>query len=422
MFRLHREMSFSREQQRLLCGQTITREKPGPIVHDFDALLAYVQERPLRVTGMHQLPLSSLAEINDRLSRPLQLGLERPVQKSYPPIHGLYLLLRASGLTYLDETGARPILMLDDELKHRWDALNPTERYCTLLETWLLRARAEIVRERDWMGLRIPDNLEKWFYFYARLPDEGLNPIEQPDDATFAYSPGWHNLGLLTLFGLIGIRSAAPIEGQGWQIEWVRRMPFGEALLALLVTEFFGDWDNIAALAEAEWAPAGTLQGVLQPYFPAWQRTLALPQHEVILAGKYIFKVELWDELWRRLAVAGEADLETLATAILDAFEFRDHLHLHRFSYETRFGTWQHIDHAYMDLEGNPRTAEVQVGSLPLRAGQTMTFLFDFGDHWEFDVTLEKVDDPDPALQRCEVLEGRGEPPEQYPSPENWDW
>jgi hypothetical protein len=386
--------------------------------------LAYVRERRLRVTGMHQLPLCSLPQINCRLTQPLQLGLQRPVQKSYPPIHGLYLLLRASGLTYLDETGAQPILMVDDELSHRWDALNPTERYCTLLETWLLRARAEILGEWQSPVSWIPDNLENWFGFHALVPDEGLSPIECPNHFSFQYSPGWHNLGLLLLFGLLDISSAPPIAGQGWHIERIRRTPFGEALLALLINEFFSDRHAVAALPSADQVPAGILQPVLQPYFPAWQRTLPLPPHEAFRKGTHVFKVGLWRGLWRRLAIAAHVDLDTLATAILDAFEFQDHYHLYRFSFETRFGTQRHIDHPGLDSENHTRTSEVQVGSLPLRVGQTMTFLFDFGDWWEFAVTMEHVRDSDPMPQGCQLLEGRGEPPEQYPSyeDEDWDW
>jgi hypothetical protein len=122
------------------------------------------------------------------------------------------------------------------------------------------------------------------------------------------------------------------------------------------------------------------------------------------------------------LAVAARVDLDTLATAILDAFDFRDHYHLYRFSYETCFGTQRRIDHPGLDPGNDPRTGEVQVGSLPLSLGQTMTFLFDFGDQWTFAVTLERVDDPEPALRGCQLLESRGEPPEQYPSYEDEDW
>ena len=50
---------------------------------------------------------------------------------------------------------------------------------------------------------------------------------------------------------------------------------------------------------------------------------------------------------------------------------------------------------------------------MPLRPGQTMTFLFDFGDCWEFDVTLERVD-PEMAIEDPVVLGEHGDPPRQY--------
>jgi len=55
----------------------------------------------------------------------------------------------------------------------------------------------------------------------------------------------------------------------------------------------------------------------------------------------------------------------------------------------------------------------VLIGDVPLRVGQTMTYLFDFGDRWEFDVALERVD-PELMIEEPVVLEGHGEPPAQY--------
>jgi hypothetical protein len=39
--------------------------------------------------------------------------------------------------------------------------------------------------------------------------------------------------------------------------------------------------------------------------------------------------------------------------------------------------------------------------------------VFDFGDWWEFDVTLERVD-PDMVIEEPVVLEKHGESPDQY--------
>lgn len=70
----------------------------------------------------------TLPEINARLARPLVLGMQRPQQKSYPHIHGLYLLVRASGLTLVDTAPKKPLLVVDDAVYPLWQGLNPTER------------------------------------------------------------------------------------------------------------------------------------------------------------------------------------------------------------------------------------------------------------------------------------------------------
>jgi hypothetical protein len=56
---------------------------------------------------------------------------------------------------------------------------------------------------------------------------------------------------------------------------------------------------------------------------------------------------------------------------------------------------------------------EVRVGEVPLRVGQAMTYLYDFGDWWEFEVTLEGVD-PAAEARGPALLDGRGTAPEQY--------
>ncbi len=46
-----------------------------------------------------------------------------------------------------------------------------------------------------------------------------------------------------------------------------------------------------------------------------------------------------------------------------------------------------------------------------------MTFLFDFGDNWEFDVTLEQIDS-DRVTEKSAILESHGPSPKQYTG---WD-
>jgi hypothetical protein len=407
------KLKFSSKHKQVLQDLVIGESGPGTILRDFEMLLDYLRERDLPVTGKHQLLLRVLPEINARLTHPLQLGLKRPQQKSYPHIHGLYLLLRASGLTCIGGTSEKPLLLVDERVYQVWEGLNPTERYGNLMEAWLLRGKPEIIGEDRRPLFLIPENFEAWAYFFAKIPDEGLQIAGDRDaEDWLRYRPGWHNLGLLHLFGLITVQHGPPAPGKGWQIERIYRTPVGDALLALLYTEFFGDFDNVLELEDRGEVPFGVLQPVLQPCFPQWENNLSVPER-AFREGTHIFKVSL-GRLWRRIAIPANQTLDRLASTILNAVEF-DHDHLYEFSYRNRFGILERIHHPYMD-EG-PWTSEVLVGDVPLRIGQTMTYLYDFGDCWEFDVSLEQVD-PEMVIEDSVILEAHGEPPEQY---RRWD-
>jgi len=399
-------LTFTSKHERVLRDLTIDESGPGNVLHDFEALLTTIREREFPLTPGRQLQRRMLSEINARLARPIQVGLKRPLQKSYPHIHGLYLLVRASGLTCVEGTPKKPLLVVDDAVYPAWQGLNPTERYCTLLETWLLRGHPEIIGESGPGWFSIPDTITELPWFFQRIPDAGI-PVagDKETENSIRYRPGWHNLGLLELFGLLTIQPAPPEPEQGWRIERISRTPLGDALLALLHATIVGD---ILALESEDKIPFGVLQPALQSYFPAWKNNLTLPEW-AFRKETHVFKVSL-GPIWRRIAIPGDAMLEDLAFAILNAVEF-DHDHLDEFLYRNRFGVTEQVNHPEMD-EG-PWTSEVRVGDVPLRVGQGMTYVFDFGDWWEFEVNLERVD-PGMAINQPVVLEAHGEPPEQY--------
>src|SRR5262245_12653426 len=98
-------------------------------------LLDYVGSHDLKVAGKYNLlPISVLGELDERLTRPLRLPLQRPQLRSHPYLQGLYLLLRATGLGRTEGAGARARLRIDAGLLAQWQQFNPTERYFTLLE------------------------------------------------------------------------------------------------------------------------------------------------------------------------------------------------------------------------------------------------------------------------------------------------
>lgn len=405
--------SLTTAHKHVLRTLVIDGNEPGTILHDFEAALNALEPGGITLTQGQQLPSKVAANMNSRLKHPIGQGVQRAMQKSYPPVHGLYLLLRASGLTTVEGTATKPMLKLDEKLHTQWKALSPVERLGTLLESWLIRGKTEIIGETRPRSEFIPDNFVRSAMFYIRIPDEGeeisakRNPLDE-----LRYYPGLHNLGLLYLFGLIDIKERKPEAGKGWNIERIHRTPFGDALFAALYHDFFETLFH-RLMSEDEQIPLyGALQKPLQTYWPDFKRTLVLNPLP-FRKGRYVFKISILD-VWRRVAIGANATLDRLAQIILSAVEF-DNDHLYSFTFKDRFGTTNEVNHPY--LEDAPFTSKVRVGDLPLRVGERMVFTFDFGDNWEFTVTLEEVD-PRQTIKQPAILETHGESPQQY---ENWD-
>ena len=88
MFHHFFKFKLTPEHEQLLRDTTIDEDGPGTILRDFEALLSYVGKRKFQVTKGYNLRLRDVRQINDRLTTPLQLGLTRPQQKSFPIFMG----------------------------------------------------------------------------------------------------------------------------------------------------------------------------------------------------------------------------------------------------------------------------------------------------------------------------------------------
>ncbi len=411
------KLRLTHDRKTSLHHAVIDQDFPGTILHDFNAVLNLFRETKQILTPAHQLTLNTVKAINQRLKHPLQLALKRPVQKSYPHIHGLYLLIRASGLTYVNATGKQLGLSVDETAYAQWVSLNDTERYFSLLEAWLLRGYAEILGDDRRPTWDRPDNFDSIlrFFDFHDLENKPLLIGKHDEKDQLKYTLGIHNLGLLHLFGLISVQAGASKPNEGWNIEQISLTPFGGALLALLNTELPSLIIKYFNGEENDESEVDSLKHTLRPYFPAWQNNFTLPETP-FTAGIYVFKVSLGN-VWRQIAIDANAILDQFASAILVSVNFDDD-HLYEFSYRTRLGRWQRVSHPY--LQDELWTSEVRIGDLQLMVGQTMTFLFDFGDNWEFDVRLEAVES-NGQIQDVEIRASHGEAPEQYPGGDD-DW
>ncbi|MBK8030096.1 MAG: plasmid pRiA4b ORF-3 family protein [Chloroflexi bacterium] len=384
------KLQFTDEHKRILRNTAIRQDAPGTILHDFAAALSFLRSSKEILTPTHQLTLGTVKAINQRLQHPVELSLKRPVPKSYPPVLGLYLLLRASGLTTVDSSGNQPSLRVDEAAYSQWLSLSATEQYFSLLEAWLLRGFAEIIGDDQRASWEIPDNLERVLSFVQYSDVQKGLPVAGKRGAyeELKYRPGLHNLGIMYLLGIIDIEVGSLRPNEGWNIERITLTSFGTALLSLLFAELAAQFHQMlyAEPGEDFEEEGAELKSIIQPYFPTWENTF-VPPAPAFVEGTHVFKVTVMDA-WRRIAISAQEPLDTLAHAILASVQFDDD-HLYDFQYRNRIGKNERISHPYN--QDPPLTSEVRVGDLGLEIGQHMTFLFDYGDNWEFDVVLEVV-------------------------------
>ena len=144
----------------------------------------------------------------------------------------------------------------------------------------------------------------------------------------------------------------------------------------------------------------------------------------------YVFKVALQGakRIWRRIAVRSDQTLDDFHEAIFDAFD-RDDEHLYSFFFlppgsrgRAAFRDAPEYTHPYNAEEGDlfgdrplDNAAETPLRKLGLVPRQRFQYLFDFGDEWWHEVTVERTDAPVEEGEYPRVLERRGESPPQYP-------
>jgi len=390
------------------------------VLRDFRMLLDFLGPDGVEAAGKYNLlPIRLIGELDRKLTRPLNLQLKRPQIKSHPYIQGLNLLLRASGLSRVEEAGGKPRLALDPEMFMQWDQLNPTERYFNLLEAWLRIGSAEILGDEHWFG---EDMLEPCVQAWKSAPKNGQRfDISNPQNVRVSgIRRDFYNLALLDLFGLMEVeqppRGVAP-----WCPAGVKHRPFGDAVFGLLSGRLFDRFGMIRRGEEDDdqehetvVPQFGVWQPLFQPFFPEWQKNLEIPSPEP-REGTFVFRVSV-GKVWRLIAMPADSTLDDLVTMILRSVNF-DFDHLYEFIYRNRVGAKVRVA-VHPCIDDAPSGEDIEIGTIPLEPGQTMELHYDFGDDWRFTVKLVRIEPPGAKIKAPKILEKHGKSPEQYP---RWD-
>ena len=149
-------------------------------------------------------------------------------------------------------------------------------------------------------------------------------------------------------------------------------------------------------------------------------------------ATLYIVKVALagQKDIWRRIAIRSDQTLDDLHSAIFRAFNRFDE-HLYSFyvlpAGRRRAALEEGVEYTspVMIQDANPfggvpteNAGLTAIASLGLTTGRRLRYLFDFGDEWWHDITVEQTDGSTEPRRYPRVIEKHGASPPQYPEPD----
>jgi hypothetical protein len=129
-------------------------------------------------------------------------------------------------------------------------------------------------------------------------------------------------------------------------------------------------------------------------------------------APVYLLEITLKDlpTVWRRIAVPATIRLPKLHDVIQAAMGWTDS-HLHEFisSQGEHYGTIDEDE----DWDRPTDEAQHKLNELLWAPKQSLTYIYDFGDHWEHKIVLKKIVQFPQRPTKADVIEGAGNcPPE----------
>jgi hypothetical protein len=165
-------------------------------------------------------------------------------------------------------------------------------------------------------------------------------------------------------------------------------------------------------------------------------RAVSFSQEKIMPQTLIVLKIALMGQksIWRKIAMKESHTLDDLHEVIFGAFD-RDDEHLYSFYFpppNLKFSLrnlrkCREFTHPYAVVDspfgsdaGNAATAKI--GSLQLKAKQKFYYLFDFGDEWWHEITVEETESqPAKGKKYPCVVDQKGKSPPQYPDYDDED-
>ncbi|MDD4192067.1 MAG: plasmid pRiA4b ORF-3 family protein [Mangrovibacterium sp.] len=391
-------------------------------VSDFASFCRFTDERkPVLSKRMEVLGKNDLFELNAHLELRKNVAAPHYLQESYPVID-LMFILAVLGELYVKAGDNKGNVYLNSTIrKAEFDVLNSFEKYCFLFETFWTQYDFMKIFRFGWGDEPLHEIVQT---IAQSRPGQEL--LKGAFSKRTGYDPIFsYDSVIIHYFSFFGLCTFIPNTDENkkltkWDdlIKVVIPSEFGVNFCKILMEQKVKNWNipwlEIYGSLDKEENENIPLFKFLEPIFPegALSKTVEVEAEPIkTVEGSYIFKVSLERNVWRKIRISYDHSLDQLHSAIQKAFNF-DSDHLYSFFMDGRKYSENAYHSPYCD-EG-PYADEAIIGELALYEKKKFLYLFDYGDSWTFAVQLLMINADEIPPGQPEIIELKGEAPEQY--------
>ncbi len=385
---------------------------------EFDRLIEFIKnEQPILSAKLGVFGKKDSFELNSMLVNPKVVTAPNYNQEQFPVIDLMFNLALLGGLFYKGNNEKGKPALIETPKLESYLALNDSEKYVFLLQTYWTKYEFEEKFDRFIM-------ITEFYYFLARIANSEPNERILSDgyfQVNYMFSTGAAFIHHLRFFDLGELELVEGVTSK-YEDSIKAFIPndFGIAIADFLCTDALKFWnrEDLVYLSILDDSLKLDIEGepfeAFRNLFPKNAVTHTVPEivGDELFGGVYHFKVSLSKTLWRKIKISSKDTFGNLHTAIQRAFEFDDD-HLYAFYINGNRRTGKPIYCGYAQ-EGGPVAEETTFEDVGLFKGQKLSYLFDFGDMWEFNLELIEIDKEEPLPLHPIITEVKGESPEQY--------
>jgi hypothetical protein len=404
------------------------------LIDDFDIFIRYLESKPaLPLTAAGDLKAADLWILNDRVNfKAPDYVTNRSRQIDYPLLGFLFQIATASRLFLIHFDKVTSLAANADRID-RYQSLTLEEKYMFLLETaWCYADWSAIDGDgrsgvgANWFqsGIRqlVLNPAGAVVTFFERGGSMEKNPaVIHVSFSANAYIRAGYWLGWYT------IREVTRTKRDKYEldIDQLVLTDWGQQCLTVLLRDrSFRNWNKHAGTyvyfddndTDMERIDINTFADVFRTLLDEPELVSLYPINPNPPTGVYWIRAELPNfKVSRTIELPVDYTLEDLHELIQRAFDFdNDHLFKFCMSLRNPYQGEQYYDPRPEEgwSDGYPAD-EVSLASLNLYEGQQFLYIFDFGDRWEFKITLVRHL-PDERTDTTRLVDEVGEAPAQY--------